>query len=129
MKQDKVEARGVCKIKTVGDEVELEHLDPFKDPKELKTVRLNFNVLVNNWTFYKRELAQRIDDDWTAQIAWSKPAVQKGIARGMLYKSMIECAAEQAVTPKGVLHCLQPSCLRSKRELKKGELTLVQTTC
>ena len=72
------------KIKTVGDEVELEQLDPFKGPKELKTIRLKFNVLVKNWTVYKRELAQRIDDDWTAQIVWSKPAIQKEIARGML---------------------------------------------
>ena len=125
MKRNEDETRGVYKIKTVGDEVELEQLDPFKDPKELKTIRLKFNVLVKNWTFYKRELAQRIDDDWTAQIAWSKPAIQKEIARGMLYKSMIECAAEQAVTPKDVLLCLQPSCLRSMRDLKKGELTLV----
>ena len=43
----------------------------------------------------------------------------------MLHKSMMECAAEQAVTPKDVLLCLQPSCLRSMRDLKKGELTLV----
>ena len=113
------------KIKTVGDEVELEQLDPFKDTEALKTNRLNFNVLVKSWAFHLRALPQRIDDDWAANIAWTKPSIQKEIARGMLYKSMIEFAAGQAVTPDDVLLCLQPSCLRSKRDLKKGELVLV----
>ena len=113
------------KIKTVGDETELEHLDPFKDPKALKTIRLSFNVIVKSWAFHNRALPQRIDDDWAANIAWTKPSIQKEIARGMLYKSMIEFAQGQAVTPDDVLLCMQFSCLRSKRDLKKGELVLV----
>ena len=94
------------KINTVGDEVELEQLDPFKDPKALKTIRLNFNVIVKSWAFHNRALPQRIDDDWAAHIAGTKPSIQKEIARCMLYESMIEFAARQAVTPDDVLLCL-----------------------
>ena len=97
------------KINTVGDEVELEQLDAFKDLKELKTVRLGFTTLVKNWAVHKTELPQRIDDDWSAHSAWSKPSVQKEIARGMLYKAIVGYAVEHAATPDDVLLCLKPS--------------------
>ena len=38
---------------------------------------------------------------------------------------MLEYAAKHPVTPADVMLCLKPGGLRAKRELKKGELTLV----
>ena len=42
-----------------------------------------------------------------------------------LFSTLLESAAKHPVTPEDVMLCIKPGGLRAKRELKKGELTLV----
>ena len=47
------------------------------------------------------------------------------MAKHSFFSTWLEYAAKHPVAPEDVMLCIKPSGLRAKRELKKGELTLV----
>ena len=116
---------GVYEIKSFGDEVDLAERNNFKDPAKLKAIRISFEQLYTKWSFYKGELPQYIEDDWAPYMAKQHAELSQEMAKHEFFSKLLEYAAKHPVATEDVMLCFKPGGLRAKRELKKGELTLV----
>ena len=116
---------GIFEIKSIGDEVQLTEVNPFKD--DYVDVSIELQTFLQKWSAYKSDLPGKVQGDWAARcVSPRAPIVSVDIARAKLMVALAGAAVERnSRFVDQVYLCYRPSAVRAAVPLKKEELRIV----
>ena len=118
---------GIYKIVTIGDPVQLQELNAFKDESQLLGVKTNFISFMSGWCPYKGDVPTKVSGDWQVKFPPNSWASKLENERCKLFIKLRELGQENEIPPlsKLVMLCQKPACLRAAVDALKGDIIIL----